>query len=60
MDSMKWYRMFLAVTVIGFLSACESPTVPRYPDPEDNTDTEDPDPPPTQGSLLSDQPVYWV
>ena len=57
---MKWYKQILAVAVIAFLGACESPTIPRYPDIEEETDKEDPDPPPTQGSILSSEGVFFL
>lgn len=56
---MKWLRLILAAAVLSLFVACESPTVPRFPQPDDNDGDDDPDPPPTQGMLL-DGVVYWV
>ena len=51
---MKWHRLVLvlAAVAVAFVYACESPTVPRMPPKDDNTDTEDPDPSKTHGFLL--------
>lgn len=56
---MKSYRLFLAVLAIGFFGACESPTVPRYPDEDEDTQ-EDPDPDPRGGFLLDGGKIYFV
>lgn len=57
---MKWYKQLFAVAVLAFLGACESPTIPRYPDIEEETQKEDPDPPPTQGSAFSAEGTILV
>jgi hypothetical protein len=58
--TMKWRSLFFFFAVIGFLGACESPTVPRYPDAEDDTTEEDPKQPSTQGFILSVEGLYFV
>jgi hypothetical protein len=55
---MKWSKQLFAVAVIVFLGACESPTIPRFPDAEE--EGEDPDPPPTQGSVLSVEGIFFA
>ncbi len=59
---MKWHRLVLvlAAVAVAFVYACESPTVPRMPPKDDNTDTEDPDPSKTHGFLLEEMGIYWV
>jgi hypothetical protein len=57
---MKWRRLLFSLAVIAFLGACQSPTVPRYPDAEDDTEDQDPKDPKTQGFVLSADGLYFV
>lgn len=59
-ETMKWRRLLFALAVIGFLGACGSPTIPRFPDPDPDEDNPDPDPPPTQGAILSSEGLFFV
>lgn len=57
---MRWLRLFLVLGVLG-VSACSDPTVPKYPDPDQETNPTDPDPGPEKGGFVLDQlSVYWV
>ena len=57
---MRSIRLLLFLAFLGVL-ACEGPTVPKYPDPEDEEGdpTGDPDKP-KGGFLLEDLGVYWA
>ena len=55
---MKWPRRFLALALLGLVVSCTNPTAPRFPDPDDETQEEDP--PPTQGQLIAQLPTFWV
>ena len=57
---MKWFRLVMMSATLALFCACESPTVPRFPQDEDEPEDEDPDPPPTQGLILLESGVYWV
>ena len=57
---MKWFRLFLVAAVLSLFVACESPTVPRFPPKEEEGNTDDPDPPPTQGMLSVDGEIFLV
>lgn len=54
---MRWIGLFLLVACLGII-ACESPTVPKYPKPDDDTPGEDD--PPKGGFLQEGMEVYWV
>jgi hypothetical protein len=57
---MKWLRLFLLLGALGF-GSCSNPMVPKYPDPDSETDPKDPDPGPEKGGFLFDgSPIYWL
>ena len=57
---MKWLRLVFPLAVIVFFCSCESPTIPRYPDAEDDTKEQDPKDPKNQGSVLSVEGIYFA
>ena len=60
-SSMKWLRFFFIAVVFASIS-CSTPTVPKYPDPDDPPGEDPTDPGEKGGFLLppSGDVTFWV
>ena len=58
MSPRKSHRLIFALALLGLVVSCTNPTAPRYP--QDQEDTGEDEPPPTQGLLLMETNVYFV
>ena len=55
---MKLRRLIFLLAFLGLVVSCSNPTAPRFP--EQDEDTGEGDPPPTQGLVLEAQETFWA
>lgn len=59
---MKWYRIFLAMSLFVVLTACGNPlSAPRLPPADEDDQEAEPDS--TKGGfldMLQEEPIFWV